>query len=154
VAAAQIPPSGVTLITCFTMSGEVTASGGFYDSDEGAGATSCAAWAENGQQIPGGAGEALPAPDPSTAGVSVNGEELAFNFYIGPYTGPAAYPSTALDELATYGETTWGNTSTSQFTAQVKADGSGTLTTTLGDDSGNGQNETITETWTCATFPS
>ncbi|MGD0370565.1 MAG: hypothetical protein ABSC16_02535 [Candidatus Dormibacteria bacterium] len=154
VAASAGPPAGVTLITCYSMTGEVVSSGGFYDDLEGNGAVSCSDWARSGEQVSGAAGEVLPAPDPSTAGVAVNGQELAFTFYIGPYTGPGSYPSTDLDELASLGDTDWNNVNATDFTAHVSADGSGSLSASLTNEAGNGETETIIETWICVTEPS
>ena len=154
VAAFAGPPAGVTLISCYSMSGEVVSRGGFYDDLEGDGAASCSDWARNGEQVSGGAGEVLPAPDPATAGVAVNGQDLAFTFYIGPYTGPGSYPATDLDELASLGDTDWANVNPTDFAARVSADGSGSLSATLTNDAGNGETETITEIWICVTEPS
>ncbi|MGD0834756.1 MAG: hypothetical protein ABSA40_10125 [Candidatus Dormibacteria bacterium] len=155
VAAADFPPSGVTLISCYTMAGEVTASGGFYDDGEGNGAVSCTDWVTNGEQTTGAASEVLPAPDASEADITVNGNDLEFGFNIGPYTGPGSYPSTSLYEFASYGDTDWDNDNeaASSVTAQVNADGSGTLKATLINSGGNGQTETITESWICVTEP-
>jgi len=143
----------VTLITCYSMTGEVASRGGFYDDLEGDGAATCADWARSGEQVSGSAGKVLPAPDPSAAGLAVNGQDLAFTFYIGPYTGPASYPSTDLEELASLGDTDWANVNATDFTAQVSADGSGSLSASLTNDAGNGETETITETWICVTEP-
>jgi hypothetical protein len=144
----------VTLISCYTMSGQVASHGGFYDDLEGNGALSCSDWAKNGEQASPAAAEVLRAPDPSAAGVVVNGQDLAFTFYIGPYTGPGSYPATDLDELASLGDADWAKANPTDFTAQVNADGSGSLSASLTNDAGNGETETITETWICVTEPS
>ncbi len=153
VAASAGPPVGVTLISCYAMTGEVASRGGFYDDLEADGAVSCSDWARNGERVSGAAGEVLPAPDPASAGVAVNGQDLAFTFYIGPYTGPGSYPSTDLDELASLGDLEWATENPTDFTAQVSADGSGSLSASLSNEAGNGEIETITETWICVTEP-
>lgn len=47
IAAPATAPSGLTLYVCYTISGTVSASGGFIDADQGAAALSCPDWAEN-----------------------------------------------------------------------------------------------------------
>ncbi len=135
------------------MTGEVAARGGFYDDLEADGAADCSEWAKHGEQVSGAAAEVLPGPDPASAGVALDGQDLAFTFYIGPYTGPGSYPATDLDELASLGSIDWANVNPTDFTAQVSADGSGSLSASLTNDAGNGQTETIHESWICVTEP-
>ncbi|MGD1054352.1 MAG: hypothetical protein ABR950_11070 [Candidatus Dormibacteria bacterium] len=157
IAAPATAPSGLTLYVCYTISGAVDASGGFVDSDQGAGALSCADWAENGEEGAGSAGAALQAPDPGDAEVTVNGQDLGFDLVINPYSGPGSYPSTTVAESVSLGDTlSWStnNAKTATFSAQVSSDGSGSATATaLANDSSNGSVESVSESWVCAMEP-
>jgi len=150
-------PSGLTLYVCYTISGSVSASGGFVDSDQGAGALSCADWAQYGGEAPGSAAAALQAPDPGDAQVTVNGEDLGFDLVINRYSGPGTYPSTAVAQSVSLGDTlSWStnNTKTATFTAEVSADGSGSLTAgELANDASNGTTESVSESWVCVMEP-
>jgi hypothetical protein len=150
-------PSGLTLYVCYTISGAVSASGGFIDSDQGTNAVSCADWAQYGGEAPGSAAAALQAPDPGDAQVTVNGEDLGFDLVINPYSGPGTYPSTTVAQSVSLGDTlSWStnNTKTATFTAQVSSDGSGSLTAgDLANDASNGTMESVSESWTCVLEP-
>jgi hypothetical protein len=157
IAAPATAPSGLTLYVCYTISGSVSASGGFIDSDQGANALSCADWAQYGGEAAGLAGAALQAPDPGDAQVTVNGQGLGFDLVIDPYSGPGTYPSTTVAESVNLGDTlSWStnNTKTATFTAQVSSDGSGSLTAgELANDSSNGTIESVSESWVCVMEP-
>ena len=154
IAAPATLPSGLTLYVCYTISGSVSASGGFIDSDQGANALSCADWAQYGGEAPGSAGAALQAPDPGDPQVTVNGQDLGFDLVIDPYSGPGTYPSTAVAQSVSLGDIlSWStnNTKTATFTAQVSSDGSGSLTAgELANDSSKGTTESVSESWVCA----
>jgi hypothetical protein len=154
IAAPATAPSGLTLYVCYTISGSVSASGGFIDSDQGANALSCADWAQYGGEAPGSAGAALQAPDPGDPQVTVNGQDLGFDLVIDPYSGPGTYPSTAVAQSVSLGDIlSWStnNTKTATFTAQVSSDGSGSLTAgELANDSSKGTTESVSESWVCA----
>jgi hypothetical protein len=156
-AAPATAPSGLTLYVCYTISGSVSASGGFIDSDQGANALSCADWAQYGGEAPGSAGAALQAPDPGDAQVTVNGQALGFDLVINPYSGPGSYPSTTVAQSVSLGDTaSWStnNTKTATFTAQVSPDGSGSMTAgELANDSSNGTIESVSESWVCVMEP-
>jgi hypothetical protein len=157
IAAPAAAPSGLTLYVCFSMSGAVTASGGFIDSDQGAGASSCADWAEDAAEAPGSASAALQAPDPGDAQVTVGGQDLGFDLVIEPYTGPGTYPSTTVAESVSLDDTaSWSSNSTTAatFTAEVSPDGSGSLSVSdLHNDSSNGTTENASESWVCVMEP-
>jgi hypothetical protein len=157
IAAPATAPSGLTLYVCYTISGSVSASGGFIDSDQGANALSCADWAQHGGEAPSSAAAALQAPDPGDAQVTVNGQGLGFDLVINPYSGPGSYPSTAVAQSVSLGDTvSWStnNTKTATFTAQVSADGSGSVRAgELANDSSNGSIESVSESWVCVMEP-
>ena len=157
IAAPATAPSGLTLYVCYTISGSVSASGGFIDSDQGANALSCADWAQHGGEAPSSAAAALQAPDPGDAQVTVNGQDLGFDLVINPYSGPGSYPSTAVAQSVSLGDTvSWStnNTKTATFTAQVSADGSGSVRAgELANDSSNGSIESVSESWVCVMEP-
>ena len=150
-------PSGLTLYVCYTVSGLVSASGGFIDSGEGASALSCADWAHYPGEAQGSAGEALQAPDPGDAQVTVNGQALGFDLVINPYTGPGTYPATSVAQSVSLGDTlSWSNNNTKSatFSAAVNADGSGSATVTgLANDSSDGTVESVAESWSCVMEP-
>ena len=157
IAAPATAPSGLTLYVCYTITGSVSASGGFIDSGQGASALSCADWAQYGGEAQGSAGAALQAPDPGDAQVTVNGQDLGFDLVINPYSGPGTYPSTTVAQSLSLGDTvSWStnNTKTATFTAQVSSDGSGSLTAgELANDSSNGTIESVSESWVCVMEP-
>jgi len=157
IAAPSSALSGLTLLACYSVSGAVSASGGFIDTDQGAGALSCADWAEHGGQAPGSPSEALQAPDPGDAQVTVDGEDLGFDLAIVPYSGPGSYPSTTVAESVSLGSSlSWSNNNTTgaTFSAQVNPDGSGSVTITdLNNDSSNGTKENASESWVCVMEP-
>jgi hypothetical protein len=157
IAAPATAPSGLTLYVCYTISGSVSASGGFIDSDQGANALSCADWAQYGGEAPSAARAALQAPDPGDAQVTVNGQGLGFDLVINPYSGPGSYPMTTVAESVSLGDTlSWSNnaTKTATFNAQVDSDGSGSVTATaLANDSSNGTTESVSESWVCVMEP-
>jgi len=157
IAAPATAPSGLTLYVCYTISGAVSASGGFIDSDQGAGALSCADWAQYGGEGPVSAAAALQAPDPGDAQVTVNGQGLGFDLVINPYSGPGSYPSTTVAQSVSLGDTlSWStnNTKTASFSAQVSSDGSGSVTAgELASDSSNGTVESVSESWVCVMEP-
>src|ERR1035441_9780481 len=66
-AAPATAPSGLTLYVCYTITGSVSASGGFIDSGQGASALSCADWAQYGGGGPGSGGAARPAVESGDA---------------------------------------------------------------------------------------
>jgi hypothetical protein len=139
------------------VSGTVSASGGFIDSGQGASALSCADWAKFPGEAQGSAGEALQAPDPGDAQVTVNGQALGLDLVINPYTGPGTYPATTVAQSVSLGDTlSWStnNTKSATFTATVNADGSGSATVTdLANDSSNGTTESVAESWSCVMEP-
>ena len=157
IAAPATAPSGLTLYVCYTISGSVSASGGFIDSEQGANALSCADWAQYGGEAAGLAGAALQAPDPGDAQVTVNGQDLGFDLVINPYSGPGTYPSTTVAQSVSLGDTlSWSNNNTKSatFNAQVNGDGSGSVTVTdLGNDASNGTVESASESWVCVMEP-
>jgi hypothetical protein len=153
IAAPASPPHGLALYVCYTISGTVSASGGFIDEDQGPAALSCADWAENGEEAAGSAIHALQAPDPGDAQVEVNGQALGFDLAIDPYTGPGTYTSINVAQSVSVGESlSWSTNATSAatFIAQLNPDGSGSVTVTnLHDDSSNGTTENAAEGWVC-----
>jgi len=155
IAAPATAPSGLTLYVCYTISGSVSASGGFIDSDQGANALSCADWAQHGGEAPSSAAAALQAPDPGDAQVTVNGQGL--DLVINPYSGPGSYPSTTVAQSVSLGAAvSWStnSTKTATFTAQVSPDGSGSVTAgELANDSSNGTIESVSESWVCVMEP-
>jgi hypothetical protein len=157
IAAPATAPSGLTLYVCYTISGTVSSSGGFIDSDQGANALSCADWAHYGEEGPGSASAALQAPDPGDAQVTVNGQDLGFDLVINPYSGPGTYPSTTVAQSVSLGDTlSWSTNSgkSATFIAEVSADGSGSVAATdLVNDSSNGTTESVSESWVCAMEP-
>ena len=157
IAAPASAPSGLTLYVCYTISGSVSASGGFIDSDQGAGALSCADWAQYGGEGPDSAAAALQAPDPGDAQVTVNGQGLGFDLVINPYSGPGSYPSTTVVQSVSLGDTvSWStnNTKTASFSAQLSSDGSGSVTAgELASNSSNGTSESVSESWVCVMEP-
>jgi hypothetical protein len=157
IAAPATASSGLTLYVCYTISGSVSASGGFVDSDQGANALSCADWAQYGGEGPSSAGAALQAPDPGDAQVTVNGQGLGFDLVINPYSGPGSYASTTVAQGVSLGDTvSWStnSTKTATFTAQVSPDGSGSVTAgELANDSSNGTIESVSESWVCVMEP-
>jgi hypothetical protein len=150
-------PSGLTLYVCFSMSGRVSASGSFVDEEQGAGAFSCADWAEDGDEPPGAGIQGLQAPDPGDAGITVDGQTVGFDLAIVPYRGPDSYSSTSIAESVSLGTSlSWSTNSTSAatFTAEVNPDGSGSVAVThLHSDSSNGTTENASESWVCAMEP-
>ena len=157
IAAPATAPSGLTLYVCYTISGSVSASGGFIDSDQGANALSCADWAQYGGEALGSAAAALQAPDPGDAQVTVNGQALGFDLVVNPYSGAGSYPSTTVAQSVSLGDAvSWStnNTKTATFTAQVSSDGSGSVTAgELANDSSNGTIESVSESWVCVMEP-
>ena len=157
IAAPAVAPSGLTLYVCYSLSGTVSARGGFIDDDQGAGAFSCADWAEDGEGAPGSGIEALQAPDPGDGGVTVDGQALSFDLAIVPYSGPGSYPSTAVAESVSLGASlSWSTNSASgaTFSADVDPDGAGSVTVTnLRNDSSNGTTEDASESWLCVMEP-
>ncbi len=154
IAAPPSPPSGLALYVCYTITGTVSASGGFIDEEQGAGAFSCADWAQDGEEPAGSAIHALQAPDPGDAQVEVDGQLLGFDLAIEPYSGPGSYRSIAVAQSVSVGAgQSWSTNSAplATFSAQVSADGSGSLTVTdLHDNSSNGTTESASESWVCA----
>ncbi len=150
-------PSGLTLYVCYSMSGTVRASGGFIDEDQGAGAFSCADWAEHGEAAPGSGIQALQAPDPGDGGVTVDGQAVGFDLAIVPYSGSSSYASTSIAQSVSLGTTqSWSTNSASgaTFSAEVNPDGSGSVAVTnLHNDSSNGTTEDASETWVCVMEP-
>jgi hypothetical protein len=157
IAAPATAPSGLTLYVCYTISGSVSASGGFIDSDQGANALSCADWAQHGGEAPNSAAAALQAPDPGDAQVTVDGQGLGFDLVINPYSGPGSYPSTTVAQSVSLDDAvSWStnSTKTATFTAQVSPDGSGSVTAgELANDSSNGTIESVSESWVCVMEP-
>jgi hypothetical protein len=157
IAAPASALSGLTLFVCFTISGAVSSSGGFIDADQGAGALSCADWAQHGEQAAGSSSQALQAPDPGDAQVTANGQALGFDLAIVPYSGPGSYASTSVAQSVSLGDSlSWSNNNTSgaTFSAQVKSDGSGSLMVThLVNDSSTGGTEDALESWVCVMEP-
>ena len=157
IAAPAVAPSGLTLYVCYSMSGTVSASGGFIDDDQGSAAFSCADWAEDGEGVPGSGIQALQAPDPGDGGVTVDGQALSFDLAIVPYPGPGSYPSTSIAQSVSLGTTeSWSTNSASAatFRATVNPDGSGSVTVTnLRNDSSNGTTENASESWVCLMQP-
>lgn len=150
-------PSGLTLYVCYSMSGTVSASGGFIDDEQGASAFSCAGWAESGEGAPGSGIQALQAPDPGDSGVIVNGQAVGFDLAIVPYSGPGSYPSTSIAQSVSVGTTlSWSTNSASgaTFSAQVNRDGAGSVAVTnLHNDASNGTVENASESWVCVMEP-
>ncbi len=157
IAAPAVAPSGLTLYVCYSMSGTVSASGGFIDEDQGSAAFSCAGWAEDGEGAPGSGIPALQAPDPGDGRVTVDGQAVGFDLAIVPYSGPGSYPSTSVAQSVSLGTTlSWSTNSTSAatFGAEVNPDGSGSVTVTnLHNDSSNGTVEDASESWVCVMEP-
>ena len=153
IPAPAAPPSGLALYTCYTVTGAVAGSGGFIDPDLGAGALSCADWAQNGEEAPGAGAQGLQAPDPGDAQVTLNGQVLGFDLQIVPYTGPGAYTSTTVAESVSLGTALSWSTNyapKAAFAAQVNADGSGSVTISgLANDSSNGTTLSVSESWVC-----
>ncbi|MGA8015237.1 MAG: hypothetical protein WCB85_04900, partial [Candidatus Dormiibacterota bacterium] len=151
------PADGLTLYTCYRLSGQVTGQGGFADDGQGAGAESCSQWAAQGQEPVGTTDAVLFLPDPGDAGARLGGQAISFYLEIGPYSGPGAYSSTKVTESATWGSNeSWSTNAdpAAGFSAQVNADGSGTATAAaLRNDSSGPSTETVTESWTCAVEP-
>ena len=153
IPAPATPPSGLTLYTCYTVTGVVTGSGGFIDPGLGAGALSCADWAQSGQEPSGSGAQGLQAPDPGDAQVTLNSQDLGFDLQIVPYTGPGAYASTTVAQSVSLGTTlSWSTNFAPKaiFAAQVNPDGSGSVTISgLANDSSNGTTLSVSESWVC-----
>jgi len=159
--------TGIAFVVCYSATGGLTSSGGFFDQDSSH--ASCKDWAAKGQQtsVIGidtsdrvELTRSLPAPDPSgSAALIVSGGELNPELALGPYSGPGTFTRSDISQGVALRDPSSGKTLHSwddigvshlDFNVTVNPDGSGTAAVNgLVDNSHGGTSLSYTEQWRC-----